>query len=57
MSQEQHRTKKEEDEPYLKSCQKCTKFFTNEQAYETHLKMKHEEAKKDQEEEEQEGSE
>lgn len=41
MSQEEHRTKKEEEEPYLKSCEKCTKFFTNQQAYETHLKMKH----------------
>lgn len=36
-------TKKEEDAPYLKSCEKCMKFFTNEPAYETHLKMKHEE--------------
>jgi hypothetical protein len=37
-----NRTKKEEEEPYLKSCEKCTKFFTNQQAYETHLRIKHE---------------
>jgi hypothetical protein len=46
MSEDQsdHKTpKKEEDGPYLKSCEKCMKFFTNEQAFETHLKMKHEE--------------
>ena len=49
MSEQEHRTKKEEEEPYLKSCEKCTKFFTNEQAYETHIKMKHEEAKPRQE--------
>lgn len=46
MSEQEQRAKKEEDEPYLKSCEKCTKFFTNEQAYETHLKMKHEDPKK-----------
>lgn len=35
------RTKKEEEGAYLKSCEQCTKFFTNQQAYETHLRMKH----------------
>lgn len=54
-----HHTKKEEDAPYLQNCEKCMKFFTTEQAYETHLKMKHEEhdEKEGSEEEEEEGSE
>lgn len=51
-------TKKEEEEAYLISCEKCTKFFTNQQAYETHLRMKHEEPQQERKEpSEDEGSE
>lgn len=32
---------KMEEEAFLKNCEKCTKFFTTEAAFETHLKMKH----------------
>ncbi len=43
----QNKTKKEEEEEtYLKICQKCTKFFTNEQAYLTHCRIKHDEGEK-----------
>lgn len=45
---EPQQAKKEEEAPDLKSCEKCMKFFTNEFAFLTHLKMKHEQSQPEQ---------
>ena len=57
-SNEEQQPKKEEEAPLLISCEKCTKFFTTQTAYDTHVHMKHGngEEHESEEEEEEEGS-
>ena len=40
-NQEEQYPKKEDEAPFLKSCEKCTKFFTTQAAYEAHVNLKH----------------